>query len=287
MVLFAMMVHAIIVNQNFQWDVVWQYFHAKAILDGMYLTLELTFITLAVAFALGALMAVARTSASTVLNVVSWLFVWFFRGTPLLVQLIFWYNLASLYPTLSLGIPFGPAFVSGNANELITPFTAAVIAFGLNQGAYMCEIIRSGILAVDEGQRDAAAMLGLSQMQTLKKIIAPQAMRIILPSVGNLLIDLLKSTALISVLSLPELLYSAQLIYSQNFLTIPVLLAATIWYLIITTLLTIVQYYVERRYARGSVRNLPTTPWQKTKQKARRARGMVDSIRVRALELKS
>ena len=259
----AALVRTVIVNPNFQWDIVWRYFHDEQILTGMMMTLKLTFITLGIAFALGTVLALGRTSASALVNVVTWAYVWFFRGTPLLVQLVFWYNVAALYPTINIGIPGGPTFAEANGNSLITAFTAAVIAFGLNQSAYMCEIIRSGLLAVDEGQREAAAALGLTKLQVLRKVVFPQAMRVIIPSAGNLLIDLLKSTALVSVIALPELLYSAQLIYSQNFLTIPVLLAATIWYLIITTVLTAVQYYIERYYARGSTRNLPLTPWQR------------------------
>jgi polar amino acid transport system permease protein len=263
----AGLIRTFIENSNYQWDIVWRYFTDRQILNGIGLTLQLTFITLGISFVLGTILAIGRTSKSTFLNVVTWNYVWFFRGTPLLVQIIFWYNIAALYPVIEIGIPFGPTFIEADGNALINAFTAAVIAFGLNQSAYMCEIIRSGLLAVDEGQREAATALGLSKLQVLRKVVAPQAMRVILPAVGNQLIDLLKSTALVSVIALPELLYSAQLIYSRNFLTIPVLLAATLWYLIITTFFTVIQYYVERYYARGSSRNLPLTPWQKARWK--------------------
>lgn len=265
-VLATMLVHTVIVNPHFQWAIVWQYFTDDKILTGVVLTMKLTVITLAVAFVLGTVLAVARTSGSTFLDLLSWSFIWFFRGTPLLVQLIFWYNLAALYPRLSLGIPFGPEFVHGDANHTVTAFSAALIALGLNQSAYMGEIIRAGLLAVDEGQKEAASVLGFTPRQVLWKIVAPQAMRVIIPSAGNLLIGLLKYTSIVSVIALPDLLYSAQLIYAQDFLVIPILLSATAWYLIITTALTVLQYYVERHYSRGASRNLPLTPWQKAKR---------------------
>ena len=287
LVFVAGLIRTFLENPNYQWDIVWHYFSDEQILRGIGLTLQLTFITLFISFVLGTVLAIGRTSKSTFLNVVTWNYVWFFRGTPLLVQIIFWYNIAALYPVIEIGIPFGPTFIEADGNALINAFTAAVIAFGLNQSAYMCEIIRSGLLAVDEGQREAATALGLSKFQMFRKVIAPQAMRVILPSAGNLLIDLLKSTALVSVIALPELLYSAQLIYSQNFLTIPVLLAATIWYLIITTVLTVIQYYIERHYARGSSRNLPLTPLQKAKLKWNNVVAKIGQIRSNATEAAS
>lgn len=283
----AGLIRTFIENPNYQWDIVWHYFKDVQILKGIGLTLQLTFITLAISFVLGTVLAVGRTSKSTFLNVVTWSYVWFFRGTPLLVQIVFWYNIAALYPVIEVGIPFGPTLVEADGNALINSFTAALIAFGLNQSAYMCEIIRSGLLAVDEGQREAATALGLTKFQVLRKVVAPQAMRVILPAVGNQLIDLLKSTALVSVIALPELLYSAQLIYSQNFQTIPVLLAATLWYLVITTVLSILQYYVERFYARGASRNLPLTPLQKAKLRWTSVESKLSKIKSKATEVSS
>jgi polar amino acid transport system permease protein len=262
-VLIAMLVHTVIANPRFRWNVVWEYFGYHQLIAGLGMTLELTAITMAIGLVLGTLLAMARMSPNPVLSSVSWVYVWFFRGIPLLVQLIIWYNLASLYPQLSIGIPFGPEFAHGSANKIITAFGAAVIGLGLDQAAYVSEIIRSGIMSVDEGQREAASALGLSGLQAFRKVVFPQALRVIIPPVGNQLIGLLKYTSLVSVLSLPELLYSAQLVYAQNFLTIPILFAATIWYLIVTTILMIGQYYVERYFARGSARNLPPTPIQR------------------------
>lgn len=253
-----------VLNENMQWDVVAEYFFSPQILRGLGVTLQLTAITIAIGIVLGTVLAIARTSHSPFIQSVSWFYVWFFRGTPGLVQLIFWYNLATLLPELKLGLPFGgPALITADTNDVITPFTAVVLAFGLDQAAYMCEIIRSGLLSVDEGQREAAGSLGLTSAQTMRRIVLPQAVRVILPPTGNQLIGLLKYTSLVSILAVPDLLYSAQLIYSQNFLTIPLLVTAAIWYLIVTSVLNVGQFYIERHFAKGTSRALPAlTPVQ-------------------------
>jgi ABC-type amino acid transport system, permease component len=149
-----------------------------------------------------------------------------------------------------------------NANALITKLTAAILALGLNEAAYMAEIVRAGILSVDEGQTEAAQSIGMGRIQTMRLIVLPQAMRVIIPPTGNETISMLKTTSLVSVIGYPELLYTVQLIYSVNYKTIPLLIVAVVWYLILTTLLTIGQYYIERHYARGASRNLPLTPLQ-------------------------
>jgi polar amino acid transport system permease protein len=207
-----------------------------------------------------------RLSANPLLSGASWAYIWFFRGTPVLVQLLFWYNLAALYPQVSLGIPFGPAFVHGSANSLITALTASILGLGLNEGAYMAEIVRAGILSVDHGQVEAAQALGMTRAVTMRRIILPQAMRVIIPPTGNETISMLKTSSLASVITVTELLYAVQLIYSVNFKTIPLLLVASLWYLIATSVLTIGQYYVERHYARGSARALPPTPLQRLRR---------------------
>jgi polar amino acid transport system permease protein len=171
------------------------------------------------------------------------------------VQLLFWYNIAALYPVITFGLPF----VALNANQIVTPMTAAILGLALNEAAYMSEIMRAGLLSVDQGQSEAANALGLSRMQTLRRIILPQAMRVIIPPTGNETIGMLKTTSLVSVLAVADLLYSAQIIYSRNFQTIPLLIVASIWYLVVTTILTIGQYYLERHFARGN-RALPPTP---------------------------
>lgn len=262
-ILVVVTVHSLFTNPRFEWDVVGEYFTSHSILLGVWRTIELTAITMVIGVVLGIVIAVLRLSPNPVLSGVAWFFVWFFRGTPLLVQLLVWYNLASLYPTLSLGIPFGPDFVQLNANVLITPYIAAVLGLALNESAYMAEIVRAGILSVDQGQTEAAQALGMSRLRTLRRVVLPQAMRVIIPPLGNDTINMLKMTSLVSVIAVPELLFASQTIYTRTFQTIPLLLVAVIWYLIVVSVLSIGQYYVERRFARGASRNLPLTPLQK------------------------
>ena len=250
-VLTAMLVHTLTTNPRYSWDVIGQYFTSTTILAGLLRTIELTAIAMVGSVILGVILAVMRLSPNPILAGASWLYVWFFRGTPLLVQIIFWYNLSALYPRLSLGVPFGPEWFGGNVNSLITPMLAASTALIMNEAAYMAEIVRGGILAVDEGQTEAAAALGMRRLQIMRTIVLPQAMRVIIPPVGNDTINMLKYTSLVSVIAMPELLYSAQIIYSKNFQTIPLLIVASLWYLIVTTVLSIGQYYVERRFGRG------------------------------------
>ncbi|MEU1301668.1 amino acid ABC transporter permease [Streptomyces shenzhenensis] len=255
-VLAAMLINTLFTNERFQWGVVADYFGTASIVQGLLRTLWLTAAAMAIGIVLGTVLAVMRLSPNPVLSSSASAFVWFFRGTPLLVQLIFWYNLSALYPKLSLGIPFGPEFVSGSANNFITVYVAALLGLGLNEGAYMSEIVRAGINSVPPGQREAAEALGMSSRRILFRIVLPQAMRVIIPPTGNQLIGMLKTTSLVSVIAVPDLLYSAQMIYSSNFQTIPLLIVASIWYLIVTTILSIGQYFVERRFSRSD--NKPT-----------------------------
>jgi polar amino acid transport system permease protein len=250
-VLVAMLVHTLVTNQRFGWSVVGDYFTSRSILEGLLRTLELTAIAMIGAIILGVILAVMRLSPNPIVSSTSWVYIWFFRGTPLLVQVIFWFNLSAIYPRLSIGVPFGPGFVSGSSNSLITPMIAASLALILNESAYMAEIVRAGILSVDEGQSEAAAALGLRRLQVMRVIVLPQAMRVIIPPVGNDTINMLKYTSLVSVIALPELLYSAQIIYSKNFQTIPLLIVASLWYLIVTTVLSIGQHFIERHFGRG------------------------------------
>jgi polar amino acid transport system permease protein len=254
-------------NPNLQWDVVGQYFFSQSIVKGLLRTLELTALAMLLGILIGVITAVMRLSPIPILAYIAWAYTWFFRGTPLLVQIIFWYNLAALFPRIEVGIPLvGPVLWSGDANHVVTPFVAALLGLALNEGAYMSEIVRGGILSVDSGQQEAAVALGMRNTRALRRIILPQAMRVIIPPTGNQLIGMLKSTALVSVTSMPELLYSTQLIYQQTFQTIPLLIVASIWYLIVTSVLSVVQYYIERHYARGGRRELPLTPWQKCRR---------------------
>ena len=250
-VLAAMLVNSLLTNQNFGWPVVGHYFLSGEIVVGLGETIKLTVIAMVLGIALGVLLAVLRLSSNPVMAALARLYVWFFRGTPVFVQLLFWGYVSALYPRLGLGLPFGPQFVSGETNSLITPFVAAVLGLALNEGAYMAEIVRAGILSVERGQTEAAQALGMSRLRTLRRIVLPQAMRVIIPPTGNQTISMLKTTSLVSVLAFPELLYSAQLIYSANFKTIPLLLTASLWYLLMNSVLTVGQYYLERRFSRG------------------------------------
>ncbi|SNT50782.1 amino acid ABC transporter permease [Rhodococcoides kyotonense] len=264
LVLLAMLVNTLFTNPRFQWDVVGEYLTSTQILDGLITTLWLTLVAMGIGIVLGTVLAVMRMSPNRLVSGSASAYIWFFRGTPLLVQLIFWFNLSALYPRLSLGIPFGPEFVSGSANAFITVYVAACLGLGLNEGAYMSEIVRAGINSVDPGQRQAAEALGMSQRRILTKIILPQAMRVIIPPTGNQLIGMLKTTSLVSVIALPDLLYSAQLIYSSNFQTIPLLIVASIWYLIVTTVLSIGQFFVERHFSKSD--NKPTLTFKDIKR---------------------
>ncbi len=259
----ASVVHSVVSNPNFQWGVVGQYFFSDQVLNGLYATLYLTVVAMAVGIALGTTLAVMRLSPNPLVSGASWVYIWFFRGTPVLVQLLFWEFVSALYPDIAIGIPFGPTLFHASANALISPFVAAILGLGLNEGAYMAEIVRAGIISVDLGQTEAAHALGMTRLQTMRRVVLPQAMRVIIPPTGNETISMLKTTSLVSVIAYTELLYSVELIYARTFQTIPLLIVASIWYLIVTSVLTVGQFYVERRFARGSARELPMTPLQR------------------------
>jgi polar amino acid transport system permease protein len=261
LVLAAMLVSTILTNPNFEWGVVGEYFTTETIISGLWMTLLLTLVVMVMGIVLGVVLAVMRLSPNAFLSGASGLYIWFFRGTPVLVQLLLWYNLAALFPRLSLGIPFGPEFLVLDANVLITPFVAALLGLGLNEGAYMAEIVRAGIHSVDEGQVEASAALGMRRGLTMRRIVLPQAMRVIIPPTGNETISMLKTTSLVSVISLADLLYSSQIISARTFQIIPLLIVASIWYLLVTTVLTVIQTRVERRFSRGSRRGDPDSLW--------------------------
>jgi polar amino acid transport system permease protein len=262
----ASLIRSVVTNPRFQWGVVGDYLFDSRILDGLRLTLELTVLAMLIGIALGVILALMRLSQNPLLSSVSWVYIWFFRGTPLIVQLLLFFNLAALYPSIDLGIPFGPSFVHLNANDIITPFMAALLALGLNEGAYMSEIVRAGIISVDEGQTDAAKSLGMARLETMRRVVLPQAMRVIIPPTGNETISMLKNSALASVITVTELLYAAQLIYSTTYQVIPLLLVASIWYLAATTVLSIGQYYLERHYGRGTTREQAPTLFQQIRR---------------------
>ena len=214
--------------------------------------------------ALGIVIAVMRLSPNPILSSVSWVYLWIFRGTPVYTQLVFWGLISVLYPTVGIGIPFGPEFASFQTQTVITFFVAAVIGLSLNEAAYMAEIVRAGILSVDEGQSEAAAALGMQRAQVMRRIVLPQAMRVIIPPTGNELISMLKTTSLVVAVPLTTDLYSSSREISLAlFQPVPLLICAAIWYLAITSVLMTGQYYLERHFARGSQRSLPPTPLQK------------------------
>ncbi len=258
-VLVAALARSAATNPRFEWGVVGDYLFSSRILDGLVLTLELTVLAMATGSVLGIVLALMRMSRSAVVSGTSWIYIWLLRGTPVLVQILFWNFISAVYPSIDLGIPFGPSFVHLNANTIITPFMAATLALGLNEGAYMSEIVRAGIISVDEGQHDAAHALGMTHLQTMRRIVLPQAMRVIIPPTGNETISMLKTTSLVAFIGLGDLLYSAQLIYATNYKTIALLIVASIWYLAVTSVLSIGQYYLERHFGRGSARETAPT----------------------------
>jgi polar amino acid transport system permease protein len=247
----ASLIHSAVTNDRFEWSVVGDYLFDHRILDGLRLTLELTVVAMVIGIVLGVILALMRLSANPVLSTTSWIYIWLFRGTPVLVQILIFFNIAALYPTIDLGIPFGPSFIHLNGNDFITAFVAAMLALGLNEGAYMSEIVRAGIISVDEGQFDAAKAVGMTRGQTMRRIVLPQAMRVIIPPTGNETISMLKYTSLASVIALKELLYSGQIIYDVTYKVIPILIVVSIWYLACTTVLSIGQYFLEQHYGRG------------------------------------
>ncbi len=253
LVIAASIIRAIIVNPNFGWSTVGQYLFDPRIVNGVLKTIELTVISMAVGIALGVILAVMRLSPNPLVSGASWLYIFFFRGTPLLVQLLFWGFAGALFHKLNFGVPFGgPVLISASTNSLITPFVAAILGLGLNEGAYMAEIVRAGMISVDEGQSEAAQSLGMSRLQTVRLIVIPQAMRVIIPPTGNENISMLKNTSLVIVLgSVFDLLFATQQIYAANYQTIPLLIVASIWYLAMTSVLYVGQYFIERRFGRG------------------------------------
>lgn len=250
----ALVGYSLVTNPRFEWDVVFGWFVSERLFNGLLRTLELTAISMIVGILVGVILALSRLAPNFVIAGVASFFVWLFRGVPVFVQLLFWGFIAAIYPRISMGIPFGPEFFSVDANVLITPFMAAILGLGLNEGAYMSEIVRAGLLSVNRGQTDAAKALGMRRFTVLWRVVLPQAMKVIIPPTGNQTISMLKTTSLVSVLAFPELLYSAQLVYSANFKTIPLLIAASLWYLLVTSILSLGQYYIERHYNRGSGR---------------------------------
>src|SRR5205085_10798735 len=223
------------------------------ILEGLRNTIVLSVLAQLVGLALGLAFAVGRMSKSPVFALLSSFYIWFFRGTPVIVQLFFWFNgVPSVFKNLTIVLPFTHVVLFTTPMvEFMTPFTAALIGLGLNEGAYMAEIIRAGILSVDDGQVEAASALGMTPRLSMRRIVLPQAMRVIIPPTGNEFIAMLKTSSLASVVAYGELLRRSGDIYSTNLQVLPLLIVASIWYLVLTTVATVGQYYIERRYGRA------------------------------------
>ena len=267
LILLAQFVNGLITNPGWDWPTFARYITAPVVLQAVWLTIQLTLYGTVLGFALGIAIAAGRLSKNPVLQTISWTYVWAFRSIPLIVQLLFWFNIAYLYQSVSIGVPFGPSFVTFDVNSTISGIAAAVIGLGLHQAAYSAEIIRAGILSVDAGQLEAAAALGIPRRRQFFKIVLPQAMRGILPNAANEVISLFKGTSIVSTMAIAELFYQVQVIYGRNGRVVPLLMVATIWYILMTTVLSIVQYYVERHYAKGAVRTMPLTPLQKVRRR--------------------
>ncbi|HEX3962556.1 MAG TPA: amino acid ABC transporter permease [Trebonia sp.] len=257
-------------NKALDWSTVGQYLFNTAVLQGLQRTIIITVISIVIAIVLGAVLANMRLSKNPVLRGTSWLYIWFFRSIPLLVLLIIAYNFSLLYPRLGLGVPFGGELFSINVQQSVSPLTASIVAFGLQQAAYTSEVVRASILSVPAGQQEAATALGMTKTRTMLRIVFPQALRVAVPPVANESINLLKSTSLVAFISVPDLLYSVQQIYSSTFQVMPLLVVASLWYMLIVSLMTALQYFIERRLRNG--------PGQSARQRPERALDRLESI---------
>jgi polar amino acid transport system permease protein len=248
---------------NLVWDSVWTWLFRPFILGGIVVTIELTLLAMVIGIVLGITLAVMRLSPNPVMSWVSWVYIWFFRGTPVLVQIFFWYNLNAVLPHIGLGIPGTTFGWQVGTNSLINPFIAATLGLGLNEAAYMAEIVRAGIISVEHGQTEAAQALGMNRLLVMRRIVLPQAMRVIIPPTGNETISMLKTTSLAVIAAVPELFTRSHQVSTVYFNVIEMAIVASIWYLFMTSILTVGQYYIERYYARGAQRELPPTPFQR------------------------
>ncbi|MET4924550.1 amino acid ABC transporter permease [Streptomyces sp. PSRA5] len=242
------------------WGAVPDYFFDDRILKGVGQTMILTVLSMAIGVIGGIVLAVMRLSKNPVMSSIAWSYIWFFRGTPVLVQLMVWFNLGLVFEYINLGPIYKDYWAS-----FMTPFLTALLGLGLNEAAYMAEICRAGLLSVDEGQTEASHALGMSHSKTLRRVVIPQAMRVIVPPTGNEVINMLKTTSLVATVQFYELLRYAQDIGQTSGAPVEMLFLAAAWYLLMTSVLSIGQYYLERHYARGSLRTLPQTPMQKIK----------------------
>jgi len=250
--LFALFVIDAAQRPAYDWPTVAQYLFDRRVSQAALVTLELTALSMIFAIILGVILAIMRLSPNPVVKSLAWFYLWIFRGTPVYVQLVFWGLIAIIYKTIDVGIPFTEPWASFDTNDLIPVFWIAVIGLSLNEAAYMAEIVRAGLLSVDKGQDEAATALGMSWSQTMRRVILPQAMRVIIPPTGNEVISMLKTTSLVTAVPLTTELYSrTRDISAETFNPIPLLIVASIWYLFFTSVLMVGQYFLEKRFARG------------------------------------
>ena len=258
----ASAVYTVATAPDLRWPVVQHYLFQERILLGLAGTIELTVVAMVIGIALGVLLAVMRLSSNPVMSAVSWFYIWFFRGTPVLVQLFFWWELPLILPTI------GVLGFHTDTVKLINPFFASILGLGLNEAAYMAEIVRAGMISVDLGQTEAAMALGMGRRHVLQRIVLPQAMRVIIPPTGNETISMLKTSSLAFITTFGEMFRVNQEIAAFNYRILELLIVISFWYLVCTSILTVGQYYVERYFARGSQRELPPTPLQRFRRMA-------------------
>ncbi|MFJ6213004.1 amino acid ABC transporter permease [Streptomyces sp. NPDC092296] len=269
LVLVAQFLHGLATNPAWDWATFADFAASGTVLRAVGVTLQLTVYGTLLGFALGVVLAFMRLSRNPVLQTVAWVYIWAFRSIPLIVQLLFWFNLSYLYRRLGVGVPFGPTVWSFDTMSLVGALGAAVIGLALHQAAYAAEIVRAGVLAVDHGQLEAAAALGIPRLRQIRRIVLPQAMRSILPNAANEVISLFKGTSIVSVMAIGELFYQVQVVYGRNGRVVPLLMVATAWYVVLTTVLSVAQYYLERHFARGASRTPPPTPLQRARRAVR------------------
>ncbi|WP_327068932.1 amino acid ABC transporter permease [Kitasatospora sp. NBC_01302] len=260
LLLVGQFVHGLAVNPGWDWPTFARYLTTPSILRAVGTTLELTAYGTVLGFALGVVVAFGRLSGSLVLQSIAWTYTWVFRSIPLIVQLVFWFNISYLYQHLALGVPFGPELWSFRTVDVLSAQGAAVLGLALYQSAYAAEVVRAGVIAIEAGQFEAAAALGIPRLRQIRRIVLPQAMRSILPNAANQVIALLKSTSVVYVMAIGELFYQVQVVYGRNGRVVPLLMVATVWYVLLTTVLSVLQYYVERHFARGAQRTAAPTP---------------------------
>ena len=277
LVLVAQFAHGLVTNPFYQWDRFQYWFARPVILQGLLITLEVAALSAVLGLVGGIVLALMRQSKNPILRAVSWTYIWLFRSVPLIVVLLVLYNFSALYKTLSLGVPFGPGFVHFDESALATDLVVATLGLSLNEAAYAAEVVRAGILSVDQGQHEAAAALGLPKVYQFRRIVLPQALRAIVPAYVNQLIGLIKGTSLVFYVSLLDLFGEVQNMgstYPGD--VVPLLLVATVWYVILTSVVSVVQFYVERHYSRGALRTVPPTPLQRLRASVRQLRERAD-----------